>query len=67
MINVIRDVISGRTANDVSPTNPLVRLDTAVSFLISRLKVGATEVNDARGATYTELQPDLKRSRVPRN
>jgi len=32
MIKVIREVTSGRTANDESPTSPLVRLDTAFSF-----------------------------------
>jgi hypothetical protein len=42
MTNVIRDVISGRTPKDVSPTRPLVKLDTAPSFLISNPSVGAT-------------------------
>jgi hypothetical protein len=37
------DVISGSTVNDESPTKPLVRLDTALAFLISRPSVGATE------------------------
>jgi hypothetical protein len=42
IMNVIRDVISGRTPKDVSPTKPLVKLDTARSFVISNPSVGAT-------------------------
>jgi len=45
MINVIRVVICGRTAKFVSPTNPLVKLDIACSFLISSPRVGATNMS----------------------
>jgi hypothetical protein len=66
MMNVMRDAISGRTANDESPTNPLVRLDTAFSFLISRPSNVATTSTQFFGG-YNELRHDRQMSKVPRS
>jgi hypothetical protein len=49
MINVISEVISGSIVNEESPTNPLVRLAIAFSFLISNPRIGATILSSFEG------------------
>lgn len=63
------EVISGSTAKEESPTSPLVKLTTALSFLISNPTKGAAGfyLDPAETRVYLELQRDQRRSKAPRN
>jgi hypothetical protein len=68
MMNVILDVISGRTANDVSPISPRVKLEIARSFLISNPSVDATNISaDVYVIHYDVSLRDQEMNREPKS